>query len=151
MEIGTEDVLTQAAIRNAMVVHAAFGGSTNLLLHIPAIAHAAGLRRPTVADWTEINRQVPRMVDALPNGPRGFATVQVFLGGRRAGSHAAPARGRPARHTVKTVTGESLDACLDWWKESERRRELRRELKKRDGIDPDDVIMSPSARASQMD
>src|SRR6478672_2430995 len=35
--IGTRDVLTDAAIRNAMVVHAAFGGSTNLLLHVPAI------------------------------------------------------------------------------------------------------------------
>ena len=33
-----------ASVRNAMVVHAAFGGSTNLILHIPAIAHAAGLR-----------------------------------------------------------------------------------------------------------
>src|SRR3989454_8713955 len=38
----TRDVLTDAAVRNAMVVHAACGGSTNLLLHIPAIAHAAG-------------------------------------------------------------------------------------------------------------
>src|SRR6478672_172263 len=35
--IGTTDVLSDAAIRNAMVVHAAFGGSTNLLLHVPAI------------------------------------------------------------------------------------------------------------------
>ena len=39
------DIVTDASVRNAMVVHAAFGGSTNLLLHIPAIAHAAGLRR----------------------------------------------------------------------------------------------------------
>src|SRR6185437_5518875 len=79
--LGTNAVLTDAAIRNAMVLHAAFGGSTNLLLHVPAIAHAAGLRRPTVADWTAINREVPRLVDALPNGPRNFATVQVFLAG----------------------------------------------------------------------
>ena len=40
------DILTQPAIENAMLVHAAFGGSTNLLLHIPAIAHAAGLTAP---------------------------------------------------------------------------------------------------------
>ena len=63
------DILTDAAIRNAMVVHAAFGGSTNLLLHIPAVAHAAGLRRPTVHDWIDVNRRVPRLVDVLPNGP----------------------------------------------------------------------------------
>ena len=61
--LGTRDILTDEAIRNAMVVHAAFGGSTNLLLHIPAIAYAAGLKRPTVADWTEVNRLVPRIVD----------------------------------------------------------------------------------------
>ena len=79
--IGTKDVLTDAAVRNAMVLHAAFGGSTNLLLHVPAIAHAAGLQRPGVDDWTAINRAVPRLVDALPNGPGNFATVQVFLAG----------------------------------------------------------------------
>ena len=39
-------MLTDGAIRNAMIVHAAFGGSMNLLLHLPAIAHAAGLKRP---------------------------------------------------------------------------------------------------------
>ena len=37
------DILSDASVRNAMVVHAAFGGSTNLMLHMPAIAHAAGL------------------------------------------------------------------------------------------------------------
>src|ERR1700684_4377815 len=79
LRMGTADVLTDAAIRNAMVVHAAFGGSTNLLLHVPAVAHAAGLRRPSVADWTAVNRSIPRIVDALPNGPNQFATVQVFL------------------------------------------------------------------------
>jgi putative YjhG/YagF family dehydratase len=148
LQIGVENILTQAAIRNAMVVHAAFGGSTNLLLHIPAIAHAARLQRPTVADWTEINRQVPRLVDALPNGPRSFATVQVFLAG---GVPEVMLHLREAGlldTTAKTVSGESLGASLDWWKESERRRQVRRVLKERDGIDPGDVIMSPAhARA----
>ncbi|MGB0579304.1 MAG: dihydroxy-acid dehydratase, partial [Limisphaerales bacterium] len=74
-------VLTDASIRNAMVVHAAFGGSTNLLLHIPAIAHAAGLRRPTVDDWSQVNREVPRLVSVLPNGPVHHPTVRVFLAG----------------------------------------------------------------------
>ena len=81
MGVGTRDILTDAAFENAMVVYAAFGGSTNLLLHVPAIAHAAGRKRPSVADWMHVNREVPRIVDALPNGPRGFATVQVFLAG----------------------------------------------------------------------
>src|SRR5512132_2616669 len=79
--ITVSDVLTPAALHNAMVTHAAFGGSTNLLLHIPAIAHAAHLPRPTVEDWKRINQQTPRLVDVLPNGPTGFGTVQVFLAG----------------------------------------------------------------------
>jgi putative YjhG/YagF family dehydratase len=148
LHIGASDVLTPAAIRNAMVLHAAFGGSTNLLLHIPAIAHAAKLQRPTVAEWTEVNREVPRLVDALPNGPRNFATVQVFLAG---GVPEVMLHLRAAGlldTSVTTVTGETLGVSLEWWEQSERRRELRRALQKQDGIDPEDVIMSPDrARA----
>ena len=141
--IGTAQVLTDASIQNAMVLHAAFGGSTNLLLHLPAIAFSAGLARPTAADWAEVNRQTPRLVDALPNGPRNFATVQLFLAGgvpevmlhlRRAGLLDCG---------VKTVTGETLGASLDWWEQSERRRALRQRLTELDRIDPDDVIMGP--------
>jgi len=139
---GARDVLTDASVRNAMVLHAAFGGSTNLLLHLPAIAFHAGLRRPTVEDWAEVNRQVPRLVDALPNGPRGFATVQVFLAG---GVPEVMLELRSAGFldvSVKTITGESLGACLDWWEHSERRRALRHNLASQDGIDPKDVIMT---------
>jgi xylonate dehydratase len=139
------DIVTQSAIENAMILHAAFGGSTNLLLHIPAIAHAAGLRRPAVADWNHVNRSIPRLVDALPNGPRNHPTVQVFLAGgvpevmlhlRRAGVLATDAM---------TATGETLDTLLDWWEQSERRVRFRSRLKELDGIDADDVILSPDA------
>jgi putative YjhG/YagF family dehydratase len=137
--------LTDDSLHNAMVTHAAFGGSTNLILHLPAIAFSAGLARPTVDDWTRINRQVPRLVDALPNGPRMHPTVQVFMAGgvpevmlhlRRAGL---------LRTNTRTVTGETLDALLDWWEQSERRTTLRRILKERDGVDPTDVIMDPDS------
>jgi putative YjhG/YagF family dehydratase len=147
--MGTADVLTQASVENAMVLHAAFGGSTNLLLHLPAVAHAAGLRRPTADDWAAVNRNTPRLVDALPNGPRYFATVQVFLAGgvpevmlhlRRAGL---------IDTTVKTVSGTTLDECLNWWQDSPRRRELKAQLLAEDGIDADDVIMSPDVARSR--
>src|SRR4029434_4993284 len=72
-------IVTSAAVENAMLVHAAFGGSTNLLLHVPAIAAAAGLKPPAIEDWIRINRATPRLVDALPNGPRNFATAQVVI------------------------------------------------------------------------
>ena len=146
---GAQDVLTQAAIRNAMVVHAAFGGSTNLLLHIPAIAHAAGLHRPTAQDWAEVNWQVPRLVDALPNGPRNFATVQVFLAGAVPEVMLHLRRGGLLDTSVRTVSGETLDGNLDWWQQSERRHALRRSLLDRDGIDAGDVVMSPDSARSR--
>ena len=137
------DILSEAALHNAMVVHAAFGGSTNLLLHIPAIAHAAGLPRPSVEDWTQVNRAVPRLVDALPNGPVGHPTVRVFLAG---GVPEVMLHLRDLdllRLEAKTVHGQSLGSLLDQWEDSERRRRLRRQLLDRDGVDPDDVIMPP--------
>jgi putative YjhG/YagF family dehydratase len=148
MNVGTRDILTQAAFENAMVVHAAFGGSTNLLLHVPAIAHAAGRRRPVAEDWIRVNRQVPRIVDALPNGPRNFATVQVFLAGGvpEVMLHLRAAGLLETKNM--TAAGVTLGECLDWWEQSERRRALRKSLRERDGIDADDVILSPDrARA----
>ena len=144
----TRNVLTEASLRNAMVLHAAFGGSTNLLLHIPAIAYSAKLPRPTAADWAHLNRQVPRLVDALPNGPKYFATVQVFLAGAVPEVMLHLRRAGLIDTGVTTVSGEKLDACLDWWQESKRRHELRATLKRLDGIDPDDVIMSPDRARS---
>ena len=137
------DILTDAAIHNAMVVHAACGGSTNLLLHVPAIAFSAGLKRPTVDDWTRINRQTPRLVDALPNGPVGHPTVRVFLAGGVPEVMLHLRELGLLKLDALTASGETLGAMLDWWKTSERRERLRATLKSRDGIDPDDVIMSP--------
>jgi dihydroxyacid dehydratase/phosphogluconate dehydratase len=77
----TRDYLTDDAVHNAMVVHAACGGSTNLLLHLTAVAFSGGLRRPTIQDWIDVNRQVPRCVDVLPNGPKNYPTVFVFMAG----------------------------------------------------------------------
>ncbi len=147
--IGTRDILTDAAIRNAMVVHAAFGGSTNLLLHVPAVAHAAGLQRPTADDWAAINRQVPRLVDALPNGPMGFATVQVFLAGAVPEVMLHLRAAGLLDTSVLTATGETLDQNLDWWQQSNRRNLLRDRLRTLDGIDADDVVMAPDKARSR--
>src|SRR5205814_1481078 len=141
--VTTAAILTDAALRNAMAVHAAFGGSTNLLLHVPAIAHAAGLRRPTVEDWRAVNSKVPRLVDALPNGPVGHPTVRVFLaGGGPEGMLHLRQLGLLDEGCL-TVAGEPLGLVLDWWERSERRTRLRQVLTEKDKIDPDDVIMSP--------
>jgi len=149
LHMGTSDVLTQASINNAMVLHAAFGGSTNLLLHLPAIAHAAKLQRPSSEDWAHINRQVPRLVDALPNGPGNYATIQVFLAGGTPEVMLHLRRAGLLDTTAKTVTGETLNTSLDWWQDSPRRYKLRKNLQDQDGIDPDDVIMSPDRARSR--
>jgi putative YjhG/YagF family dehydratase len=141
-------ILTEAAFRNAMAVHAAFGGSTNLLLHIPAIAHCAGVRRPTVDDWNAVNRRVPRLVDALPNGPKGYPTSYVFMAGG-VPEVMLHLRGLGLLDlSALTVTGQPLGTVLDWWEKSGQRSRLRALLHERDRIDPDEVIMSPE-RARQ--
>jgi putative YjhG/YagF family dehydratase len=139
--LATSDVVTDAAVRNAMMVHAAFGGSTNLLLHLTAVAHAAGLRRPVVEDWIDVNRRVPRLVDVLPNGPRNHPTVRVFLAGGVPEVMLHLRRGGLLDERCLTVSGETLGRVLDWWEGSERRRALRERLRAQDGVDPDDVIM----------
>ena len=139
------DLLTPGAVRNAMTVFAAVGGSTNLLLHVPAIAHAAGLAPPTARDWAEVNRSVPRLVDCLPNGPH--PTVRVFLAGGvpevMLHLRALGLLDLGALTAFGTPLGESLEA----WERSERRARLRARLREEDGVDPDRVILAPDAAA----
>lgn len=144
----TGSILTDRAIRNAMAVHAAFGGSTNLLLHIPAIAHAAGLSLPTVEDWAEVNRAVPRLVSVLPNGPEHHPTVRAFLAGGVPEVMLHMRKLGVLDEKSLTVTGNTIGETLDWWESSERRHRMRRHLLENEGIDPDRVIFSPE-RAKQ--
>ena len=127
-------------------------------LHEPAPARAGDRPRrgPAAArpprDWAAINRSVPRLVDALPNGPRNHPTVQVFLAGgvpevmlhlRRAGLLDTS---RPHRRAACTL-GEQLDA----WEASERRARLRqrlRDLRRRRSRRRDHVAGSGARRAA---
>ena len=138
-------ILTSSAIENAMLVHAAFGGSTNLLLHIPAIAHAAGLPRPTLEDWIRVNRATPRLVDVLPNGPRGYATVHVYMAGGVPEVMLHLRRLGLLNTDVLTASGEKLSTLLDYWEHSPVRQAGRKILHDHVGIDPDQVIMNPAA------
>jgi putative YjhG/YagF family dehydratase len=141
-------ILSDKSFHNAMAVHAAFGGSTNLLLHIPAIAHAAGVPRPAVEDWIAINRRVPRIVDVLPNGPTHHPTVRAFLAG------GVPEVMLHLRDlgvlelSALTVTGRTIGENLQEWESSERRARFKQILFEQDGVLADDVIMPP-ARARE--
>src|SRR5690606_39010641 len=119
---------------------AAFGGSTNLLLHIPAIAHAAGLRRPVVDDWIAINRRTPRLVSVLPNGPVHHPTVRVFLAGGVPEVMLHLRRLGLLDEDVLTVSGRTVGENLDEWERSERRDRFRAILRAQDGVSADEVI-----------
>ena len=139
----SSDIISNAALRNAMVVHAACGGSTNLLLHLPAIAHAAGRDRMTVDDWNDVNKNTPRIVDVLPNGPVGFPTSELYTAGG-VPEVMLHLRSMGLLDTkVQTVTGQSLGDNLDWWEGSERRHDVRKRLSEVNSVDPDHVIMNP--------
>jgi len=140
----TGDILTEDSIHNAMVTHAAFGGSTNLLLHIPAIAHAAKLPRPAVDDWSRVNRSTPRLVDVMPNGPTGYGTVQVFLAGGVPEVMLNLRELGLLKLNARTVNGNVVGEALEEWEHSERRVKLRERLQELDDVDPDDVIMNPT-------
>jgi len=141
------DLLTPDSLHNAMVVHAAFGGSTNLLLHVPAVAFEAGLQRPSVEEWSDINRKTPRIVDVLPNGPMGHPTVRAFL----AGGVPEVMLHMRALNLLKLDAlagdGRRLGDVLEDWETSERRHRFRELLREKDGVDPDDVILPPEKAA----
>ena len=142
-KLTVRDILTDASAHNAMVVHAAFGGSTNLILHLPAVLFSAGLPRPAIEDWERINRQVPRLVDVLPNGPRNFPTLYVYLAGGVPEVMLHLRRLNLLRLEARTITGKTWGEILQWWERSPRRQRVREILRQQAGVDPDDVILSP--------
>jgi dihydroxy-acid dehydratase len=79
------DFLTPAALCNAMVVHAAIGGSTNFLLHLPAIAAEAG-HSVDLAELQAVNDAVPFLLDTRPTG-RLPANLFWHAGGARRVMH----------------------------------------------------------------
>ena len=145
----TTEILTSKAIHNAMVTHAACGGSSNLILHLTAIAFHAGLERPKVKEWDKINRMVPRLVDVLPNGPVGHSTAQFFLAG------GVPELMIQLRELdlleldALTCTGENLGNNLEVWETCERRKRFREILWQQDQVNPDDVIHTRQQAASK--
>ncbi len=67
--ITARKILTEEAIENAIIVDTAVAGSTNLLLHIPAIAHEAGLDRDWWAFFDECSHRIPLITHLQPSGP----------------------------------------------------------------------------------
>lgn len=67
-DIKALDIINEASIHNGMALDMAFGGSTNTMLHLTAIAHAAGCPI-SMDDWDEICSQIPSITRIAPAGP----------------------------------------------------------------------------------
>ena len=108
-----------------------------------SIGSPSRAKRTPSASGSPMARQVPRLVDVLPNGPTHHPTVRVFLAG------GVPEVMWHLRElglldtTVLTVSGVTLGEVLDAWKRSARRTRFRQLLRELDGVDPDDVILPP--------
>ncbi len=77
--IKPRDIMTKEAFENAITVLIALGGSTNACLHLPAMAHAAGVDI-TIDDFARIGERVPVLADLKPSGKHAMADL-VRIGG----------------------------------------------------------------------
>ncbi|SFH24633.1 dihydroxy-acid dehydratase [Desulfotomaculum arcticum] len=111
--ITTRDILTYEAFYNAVVIHAAISGSTNALLHLPAIAREAGVGLN--ADlFDQVNRKVPYLVNVRPAGR--YSTEYFWYAG---GVPALMLELRDYLHLdVLTCTGKTLGENLELIKNS---------------------------------
>ncbi len=73
------DIVDSRAIRNGMALDMAFGGSTNTMLHLTAIAQAAGCP-VTMDEWDEVSAATPNIVRIAPAGPRHIEDLDVVGG-----------------------------------------------------------------------
>ena len=74
-----KDIITEAAIHNAMECDMAFGGSTNTVLHLTAIAQEAG-HPITMDDWDAASARTPHLVKLQPSGPRPLIDLYAVGG-----------------------------------------------------------------------
>jgi dihydroxy-acid dehydratase len=107
-DIRPADILTREAFENAIKVHAALSGSTNALLHLPAIAHELGIDIDAQS-FDRINRETPYIVDVQPSGK--YVTEMVWYAGGvpRVQIELADI----LNLDVMTVTGHTLGENLD--------------------------------------
>ena len=132
--ITPSQILTQKAFENAMMVHAAIAGSTNAMIHMPAIAHELNqLISPDMFD--EIHRRIPFILNVRPSGK--FPAEYLWYAG---GVPAVMEAIKPYLHLdVMTVTGKTLGENLEAVRGTAHDEKRRKHLKNR-GIESHQVI-----------
>jgi dihydroxy-acid dehydratase len=103
------DLLTLDAFINAITVDMAFGGSSNTALHLPAIAHEAGISLP-LSVFDEISERTPHICNMSPAGPHHLE--DLFEAGGVYGIMKELSRRRLIKKTCMTVSGQKVGATL---------------------------------------
>ncbi len=103
--ITARDIMTPAAIRNAMTLDMAFGGSSNTVLHLTAIAHEAGADI-TLDDWADVSAKTPNLVRISPASE--YHMEDLYFAGGIPAIMAELAKHDLIDDTVMTATGEKL-------------------------------------------
>jgi dihydroxy-acid dehydratase len=138
VELGIKpsDIMTKQAFENAIMVHAAIAGSSNGLLHLPAIAHELGIEiEPELFD--EIHRKIPYILNIRPSG---FYPGSYFW--NAGGVPAIMEEIKEFLHLdVMTVTGKTLGENLGYIKKSGYYEEHERLIESL-GVKKEDVIKS---------
>jgi dihydroxy-acid dehydratase len=109
MDLKPRDIMTRQAFENAIVTCLALGGSTNLILHMLAIAHSADVKL-TIDDFKEIGERVPLLADLKPFGKYNMSHL-VRIGGIRPMMKMLLDRGM-LHGDCLTVTGETIAESL---------------------------------------
>lgn len=139
--IKVSDIVTKQSLENAIMVHAAIGGSTNAVLHIPAIAKELGIQI-TAEDFDRIHRKIPFILNVKPSG-KWPAEYVSYAGG-------VPAIMNQLKEylhlDVMTVTGKTLAENLEEFREEDIYGQY---LNKKDGVAPKNVIFDIEYPISQ--
>ncbi len=128
------DILTEKAFENAIMVHAAIAGSSNSLLHIPAIAHEVGIE-VDAEKFDKIHRRIPYILNIRPSG---FYPGEYFY--YAGGVPAIMEEIKEFLHLdVMTATGKTLGENLEELKKNGYYEKCQAELEKRN-IKKEDII-----------
>lgn len=100
-------IMTMKAFENAVMIDLALGGSTNTVLHIPAIAHDAGLKLP-LEMFDRLAKKTPHIADMLPGGKNYLEDLE-----NAGGIPAVMKRLREKLNDTITVTGRSIYKIAD--------------------------------------
>ncbi|MDR0662732.1 MAG: dihydroxy-acid dehydratase [Spirochaetaceae bacterium] len=145
--IRPSDIMTKEAFHNAIVVHAAIAGSSNSLLHIPAIAHELDIELDA-EEFDKVHRVSPYLLNIRPSGK--YPAEFYFYAG---GTPAIMEEVKPLLNLdVMTVTGKTLGENLEDLKKSGFYEKCAEQLKKRgvSGLSKEDIIRpfsNPISRA----